>query len=125
MADDRPLEGYCVLLLEDELFIAATVREHLALAGAQQVEVAATVAAAEASLAETSFDAAILDILVPDGDARTLAEGLVEKGVRVIFHSGHSRPDWLTGPLEGAVFLQKPNEPEAIVAAVQGKPHDI
>ena len=121
MAADRPLEGYSILLLEDELFIAAALREHLLMAGAAHVETPTTVSAAESCLSETKIDAAILDIVLPDGDTRRLAEKLAGQGVRVIFHSGHLRPEWLDGTLGDAIFLQKPSDADAIVAAVAGQ----
>ncbi len=121
MADNRPLSGFKILLLEDELFISSALREHLVLAGAEVVEAASTIAAAEASLGEIAFDAAILDIVLPDGDTRELAGRLAADGVRIVFHSGHLRPDWLAVSAPDAIFLQKPSDADALVAALAGE----
>ncbi len=121
MADNRPLSGFKILLLEDELFISSALREHLVLAGAETVEAASTIAAAEASLGEIAFDAAILDIVLPDGDTRELAGRLAADDVRIVFHSGHLRPDWLAVSAPDAIFLQKPSDADALVAALAGE----
>ncbi len=123
MADNRPLSGLKILLLEDELFISSALREHLMQAGAEVVETASSVAAAEASLGEIAFDAAILDIVLPDGDTRELASRLAADDVRIVFHSGHLRPDWLAVTAPDAVFLQKPSDADALVAALADERH--
>ncbi len=118
MAADRPLEGLEILLLEDDLFISATLSERLSLAGASQVEAKSTVADAALSISETRFDVAILDIALPDDDSRETAARLTEDGVPIVFHSGHSPPDWVAARFPKAQFLQKPSGSEALIAAI-------
>ena len=118
MAEDRPLDGFKILLLEDELFISSALKEHMTLAGADVVETASTIGSAEASLDEIEFDAAILDIVLPDGDTRDLARRLAADNVRVVFHSGHLQPEWIEEIVPDALFLQKPSDADALVAAL-------
>lgn len=118
MAEHRPLDGFKILLLEDELFISSALKEHMTLAGADIVETASTVGSAEASLDEVDFDAAVLDIVLPDGDTRDLARRLAADNVRIVFHSGHLQPEWVAEVVPEALFLQKPSAAEAIIAAL-------
>ncbi len=123
MAEDQPLDGFKILLLEDELFISSALKEHMTLAGADVVETASTVGSAEASLDEIEFDAAILDIVLPDGDTRDLARRLAADDVRIVFHSGHLQPEWIAEIVPSALFLQKPSDADALVAALASGTH--
>ncbi len=123
MAEDQPLDGFKILLLEDELFISSALKEHMTLAGADVVEAASTVGSAEASLDEIEFNAAILDIVLPDGDTRDLARRLAADDVRIVFHSGHLQPEWIAEIVPSALFLQKPSDADALVAALASGTH--
>lgn len=76
-----------VLVVEDNFLIAASLEAALAEAG-HAVSLAGSVAEAEAALAQTTFCAALLDYVLPDGDSIGLARQLHAVGCRVALVSG-------------------------------------
>lgn len=67
------------LLLEDEAILAEAIATRLRADGIT-VDTVATVAAADAALASTSFDVAIFDLSLPDGNAMSLLKKLRARG---------------------------------------------
>ena len=120
MTQNGKLVGLKILLLEDELFIANALRDHFLLAGAELVEVASTVSGAVTLVEEYTFDGAVLDILLPEGDAGELASTLLGRGVRLVFHSGHSKTAEIEAIAPDAAFVQKPCDPEDLIGALLG-----
>lgn len=110
------LAGLSILVLEDEFLIAIAIKEYLDDAGANTVETTTTLARAR-ELLETSFDAAVLDVRLPDGTSYTLAQHLLEKGIGVCFHSGHAENDEMEA-FPNAIFCAKPSTPEDLVGGV-------
>ncbi|MFL1873971.1 response regulator [Hansschlegelia beijingensis] len=68
-----------ILVVEDDPLLMDGLRVGLALAGAT-VDAASTRADAEAALATSSFDAVVLDRMLPDGSGLDLLKGLRAKG---------------------------------------------
>ena len=120
MSEIGSLEGLRILLVEDELSIATMLREYLHLSGAEVVETASTLSGAMASIQEQEFDVAVLDFVLPDGNAVSFAETLTAKGVRIVFHSGHFLSDDVQATLPGATFAQKPCDPDTLIRAIAG-----
>lgn len=118
MSPEQALDGLDILLLEDELYISTALRDFFLMAGARSVEVCPTLSAAMQAVRETAFDAAVLDLVLPDGETSELAKLLDDKGVGIVFHSGHFRPDSIGAALPNAQFLLKPSAPEELVSAV-------
>lgn len=111
------LDGISVLIVENEFLLAINLETIMREAGATSIELASSLADAKKLIDTASFDAAILDIRLMDGDSLPLAEDLIRRGVPVVIHSGHANlghaqivPD--------AVFLPKPSRPSEIVQAV-------
>ena len=68
-----------VLIVEDDLEIARNLCAAITSAG-MVTDLAATRADAEAAIAATSFDAAVLDLGLPDGDGLAVLRGLRGRG---------------------------------------------
>ncbi len=71
-----------ILLLEDETSLADAVATRMRGDGIA-VDVVATIAAARTALASATYDAAIFDRSLPDGDAMTLLRSLRTRGVPI------------------------------------------
>ena len=98
-----------VLILEDEPLVAMFVESCLQDAGAAVVKIAASISAARSVLNE-SFDAAVIDLHVADGDASPLIGVLSGRGIPVVVTTGGTIDrEMLT---QTVAVLQKPY-PEA------------
>ena len=103
------LAGMSVLILEDEPLVAMFVESCLQDAGAAVVKIAASISAARSVLNE-SFDAAVIDLHVADGDASPLIGVLSERGIPVVVTTGGTIDRELL--TQTVAVLQKPY-PEA------------
>ena len=103
------LAGMSVLILEDEPLVAMFVESCLQDAGAAVVKIAASISAARSVLNE-SFDAAVIDLHVADGDASPLIGVLSERRIPVVVTTGGTIDRELL--TQTVAVLQKPY-PEA------------
>ncbi len=108
MEKSSHLEGVKVLLVEDEAFIAMAISDQLESAGATEIDHALTLSDAQTAVNENSYDVAILDLRLPDGNSHTLAGQLIEKGTEIVFHSGHAEIDSLKSEFPTARACRKP-----------------
>jgi len=113
----QTLAGLSVLVVEDEAFIAFALKTYLEEAGAKEVVTAGSLAETAQKLTEGRFDAAIVDVRLPDGEAYDMAASLIEQDVSVVIHSGHATSE-RNGQLAGAVFCAKPATPDELLKAV-------
>jgi len=81
------LTAVTILVVEDEALIRLDLQVILAAFGATVVE-AESVAQARDLVGRMMMQAAVLDVLVPDGDTFGLARELLAAGVRVLFVTG-------------------------------------
>ena len=108
MEQSRHLEGVKVLLVEDEAFIAMAITDHLEEAGVTEIDHALTLSDAQAAVNENSYDVAILDLRLPDGNSSTLASQLIEQDTGIVFHSGHAEINRLRAEFPTARACNKP-----------------
>lgn len=111
------LKDLAILIVENEFLLAINLETTMRDAGAAKVEMAASLADAQKLVDQKSFDAAILDIRLMDGDSLPLAQQLIKQGVPVVIHSGHANQAH-TSLVPEAVFLPKPSTPTEIVRSV-------
>jgi DNA-binding response OmpR family regulator len=113
--------GVRVLLVEDDLEVAATVRPYLEGAG-YEVVCAATAAEARSLLQARPPDVVVTDIALPDGSGVELARDARAQGTPVIALTGGAAPND-----EFSFVLEKPCSPrlvlEMVRALVAGPPH--
>src|SRR6185503_17615837 len=100
-----------VLVLDDEPTILTTLQKALTLEG-YAVDVAGGVAIAEEKLAKRSYDIALFDVSLPDGDGVSLLQRLRTSGndLPVVMMSGHATIDAAVRAtrLGASDFLEKP-----------------
>jgi CheY-like chemotaxis protein len=88
-----PLAGKSVLIIEDEALIAMGFESCLQDAGAV-VKIANSIASAQSALEEgIPFDAAVVELVVADGNASPLIQVLSERGIPVVITTRYEA-DW-------------------------------
>jgi len=107
------------LVVEDNPVIALEAEDMLQDLGVPSVDVAASVARAEALLAEASYDFALLDVNLGSHTSYELARRLVAEGVPVCFATGYGEaidggPDLASVPV-----LCKPYDADTFAARMQ------
>lgn len=110
------LDGATILLLEDEAVIGMAIREFLLAAGAVEVVHAYSSESAFERLEEYSFDAAVLDVRLPDGTCFDVAVELNKRDVALVFHSGHEVDFQASFP--NAIVCSKPATTTQLVNAI-------
>lgn len=112
------VDGLSVLIVEDEVFIAQSLKTSLMEEGARLVDTAGGLKQATSRIADKDYGLVILDIRLPDGEAHGLARALVDQSIPVVVHSGHvtSQRNKL---LRGVVFCAKPASPAEFLQAIR------
>src|SRR3954447_24454649 len=109
----------CLLVVEDETRIAELLASALGRAGFA-VDAVGTAADAREALALTAYDAAILDLGLPDGDGLALLAGLRRRGSGVpvlVLTARDAGEAAVAGPAAGAdAYLVKPFATAELVA---------
>jgi light-regulated signal transduction histidine kinase (bacteriophytochrome)/CheY-like chemotaxis protein len=120
-ADDSgaPIDGGCVLLVEDSLIIAMDAEDILLRLGAEQVVTASSVSHALHELETIRPAMAVLDINLGSETSLPIAERLVGMGIPFLFATGYGEQARLTGPLADAPVLQKPYTAESVARSVR------
>ncbi len=107
-----------VLVLDDEPSILTTLQKALTLEG-YAVDVAGGVGVAEDKLQKKSFDIALFDVSLPDGDGVELLKRLRQGGneIPVVMMSGHATVDAAVRATRlGAIdFLEKPISTDRLI----------
>lgn len=123
MTDQVRLNGFRILVVEDEVLVAMLLEEMLQDLGCQVVGIESSVAGALAAVNLHVFDGAVLDINLKGERVEPVADALALRGVPFIFASGYGEPGlaerFATRPL-----LQKPYEmtslAETLASALPG-----
>jgi CheY-like chemotaxis protein len=118
----RPLEGYRILVVEDDYFVAKELVDILESAGAEVVGPIGWLDEAIAFLEQETerLDAAVLDINLHGEKAYSVADFLIARSVRVAFATGYGA-DGLEEKYAGYPRCEKPFNRSALVAALAGK----
>jgi DNA-binding response OmpR family regulator len=111
------LDGLKVLLVEDDIFIQMDLQMVLEEAGAVVVT-ASNVAEGMASL-DDFYNAAVLDIRLPDGEVYPVAVALAEKNTPLIFHSGNAETSEVREKFPDAIALAKPVSDMILIDAIR------
>ncbi|MEM7779647.1 MAG: response regulator [Pseudomonadota bacterium] len=113
----KPLADMSMLIVEDQFLVAVGIEKTFRLAGASDVTLVGNMEDAWEAVANEHFDAALLDIRLPDGYSFPLAIELFSKGMPVVMHSGHAEI-YHSARLPGVIFCPKPATPAEIVRSV-------
>jgi CheY-like chemotaxis protein len=114
---ERPLDGLCVLVVEDVALLAWRVHDVLAEAGASVAGPAPDVAGALALLAEGAVDAAVVDMNLDGEPADPVADALAARGVPFLFLTGYGSGD-AEARHAARPILSKPLRPAVLVRAL-------
>src|SRR5262249_9373290 len=109
------LDGWRVLVVEDEAMIAVLIEGILEDAGCSIVGPVSTVGGALETIERERFDVAVLDVSVNGCDVYPVADFLTANDVPVVFVSGFSRQD-MPSRFRRHAHLTKPFEPDAMLA---------
>ena len=113
----------CIMVVEDEMFVAMLVEDILSNAGYRVIKAARVDKALEMAAGDAPIDAALLDINLNGVEVFPVALKLREMGVPFVFASGYGR-EGLPADFSDAPVLQKPYLPDALrdaVAALLGR----
>jgi CheY-like chemotaxis protein len=115
-----PLAGKSFLLLEDDLIIATSVEDGLREAGGPAVTAAHTLAQARNILnGPDKFDAAIVDLRLPDGDATPLINIPTSRGTPVVVATAALLDHLELSSKEHVRVLEKPFGETALIEALR------
>lgn len=112
------LSGIRVLIVEDEALVAATLSDALENAGGEVVGVARTVTEARELIRMLTFDVAVLDLHLPDGDITPVLEALHARQAPTVIYSGGELPEKVRARHPELVALRKPVLPGRMVAEI-------
>ena len=117
-ANDRPLSGRQLLIVEDEYLIASDLESALKREGASIVGMANSVARGLELLAEHRPDAAVLDLNLGGDVSAPLAAALAERDVPFVIVTGYGE-SYMTFPeFEHAHVAEKPVDYQQVVRAL-------
>ncbi|MER0236780.1 response regulator [Fulvimarina sp. MAC8] len=110
------LRGLRVLIAEDEALVAMDLTDTVELAGGEVIGPFATSRESADALGSASFDIAILDVRLEDGEVFPVADVIRDRNIPIVFHSGHINPAELSKRYPNAGFCAKPSTPERLVS---------
>jgi DNA-binding response OmpR family regulator len=115
---ERPLQGLCVLVVEDDYFIALELCNALRAAGADVIGPARDVTTALSAIRDERIDCGVLDINLHGQLAFEIATELRARGIPAIFATGYDA-SMIPDELADAVRLEKPVDLAALCRAVE------
>jgi DNA-binding NtrC family response regulator len=114
------LAGCRVLVVEDEVLVAATISDLLTEAEGVPVGPAATVREARQLLKDgTVLDAALLDVNLSDGPVTPVLEALSARGIPTVVYTGGVVPEGIRQRHPDLVALSKPVLPARLVGELR------
>ncbi len=110
------LEGVRVLIVEDNFIVADSLKSLICSYGGTVVATVPSVDGARRVLASNPIDVAILDIHIDGGAVDPLADQLATARIPMIFTTGYSDETVLPQRLRSWPRLEKPVEPDRLLA---------
>lgn len=119
-----PIHEHCVLVIEDDAFIALEVCDALEQAGYRIAGPAGTVQHAQQLIAEQAPTLAVVDIQLRDGPCTSIARQLRERGVPFVVHSAYRQGDAIASEFRGAPWCAKPAWPGDLLTLLEALPRN-
>jgi DNA-binding NtrC family response regulator len=114
------LDGKRILLVEDDSLVVDTVRDIVEEVGGELAASAPTIAEARRLVkSEATFDVALIDVNLADGEATPLLEGLQARRIPVVVYSGGGVPAALQKRHPGLRVLKKPVMKARLIAELR------
>ncbi|MEP6567132.1 MAG: response regulator [Mesorhizobium sp.] len=115
----RPLlNGLRILVLEDEFLIAMDVEQLCRDHGAGDVVIARDLTEIDQHKVLSTFDAAIVDLMLGGASTLDFAARLRQSGVPFVFASGYSDADEIQASFPGVRLVTKPYSGDDLVEAL-------
>ena len=116
----RPLSGVRVLLAEDEFFIALELRDQVeSEGGIVPYDTVRSCEEACALFGNAEVEIAVLDVMLDDGEVFDAADTLRQRGIPIVFHSGHAQPRSTKERFPGSAWLEKPSDQAELSRVLQ------
>jgi DNA-binding NtrC family response regulator len=112
------LQGYKVLVAEDEMLIAYDIADTIEAAGGIVVGPVATLANARWLCASDGIDAAVLDMNLLDGNSEALVSELRARHIPVVVNTAERLPLAFQATLPGVIVFAKPTLSEQLTEAL-------
>ncbi|MBM1174885.1 response regulator [Microvirga arabica] len=112
------LSGIRVLIVEDEPLVAATLSDVVENAEGEVVGIAHSVSEARQMIRRLSFDTAVLDLNLTDGEVTPVLEALQARKAPTVIYSGGELPARVRERHPELVALRKPVLPGRLVAEI-------
>lgn len=119
---DSRFGGKCILVVEDDYFLATDAKRLLESLGAVVFGPTSSVGDALAIIETGAIDAAVLDIELGEEDAFPVADALMGRNIPFVFASGVAR-ERVPVRFDGYRLVEKPMELRLIVEALFGPPN--
>ena len=117
-ASEKPLEGYRVLIVEDEAILLLEYSQIVLAAGACIAGRAMTVKGATPMAKSEDFDCALMDVKLRDGDIYPVACIVRDRGKSIVFVTGTPSLPELRKEWPDVEILDKPMKVEELISAV-------
>lgn len=119
MRNAGALEGWRILVVEDDFLVAEALRDILQEAGATIIGPIGWLDEALAAVQrdDPRLDAAVLDVNLHDRTSYAVADALVERGIKFVFLTGYDSGS-LDAAYRGYPRCEKPFQFQAIIAAL-------
>ena len=111
------LRSRCVLIVEDEYFLANDLERGFKQAGISIVGPVPSLAQAMALVQDKTIDLAVLDIMLDRDKVYDVADALIGRGVPVLFVTGYDRSD-IPSRYADVPMCQKPVGADEVIAAL-------
>ena len=111
------LRSRCVLIVEDEYFLANDLERGFKQAGIGIVGPVPSLAQAMALVQDKTIDLAVLDIMLDGDKVYDVADALIGRGVPVLFVTGYDRSD-IPSRYADVPMCQKPVGADEVIAAL-------
>ena len=112
------LSGVHVLIAEDEALVAMDLTDIVEFDGGCVIGPFATSQECHPAIDASRIDVAILDVRLQDGEVFGLADELRDRGVPIVFQSGHLDPNDIVTRYPTARCCAKPASPDRLVLDV-------
>ena len=115
MANEQPLTGCRVLIVEDEYFLADDLRVALKSLGANVIALVGDLDDARDLIAHGGFDVAVIDINLRGHPAFRIADQLQRRGTPFVFSTGYGA-ETIPERFADVIRWEKPFEPRSVAS---------
>ncbi|MDY8109632.1 response regulator [Fulvimarina sp. 2208YS6-2-32] len=113
--NDNRLSGMNVLIAEDEALVAMDLADMVEFDAGCVIGPFPTISECRPAAESAPIDVAILDVRLLDGEVFAIADTLRDRGIPIVFHSGHLDPREIVSRYPDARCCTKPATHENLI----------